>query len=77
MSLFCWQCRKKLEKRADGTLIFVVHKDEIGNEHRVHKICGASLGRQTRVTAQTGDTLESMGEFHDRQEDIRELRMKR
>lgn len=48
----CWQCRKKLEKRADGSLIFAVFTDQIGNPHHAHKTCMQTLRAQKTITAQ-------------------------
>lgn len=70
----CWQCRKAFNKRPDGSLVFSVYQDEIGNPHRVHITCMESLKQEPRITAQIGDTLEASYETHDRLEDARELR---
>lgn len=76
--LKCWQCRKPFNKRDDGSPIFTTYVDAIGNEHKVHKICGETLGpRYRQITAQPGDELENMAEFHSRQEDARETRLAR
>lgn len=43
---FCWQCGGKLNRAPDGAgFLCVVWKDELGNEHDVHKICGENLER--------------------------------
>ena len=70
MAPYCWQCGRKLEKR-DGALIFDLYTDPIGNKHAVHKICGSNLKGAPTITAQEGDQLERMDEYHDRLEDAR------
>ena len=39
---FCWQCRRDLTRmrgRGLGEFVFVLVRDPIGHEHRVHAVC--------------------------------------
>jgi hypothetical protein len=35
----CWWCNGPLEKDKAGGLIYVLVKDPLGHEHKVHKVC--------------------------------------
>jgi len=43
---FCWHCQQKLMPKKGGGYAFAVVIDQLGNKHRVHKVC---LDRCIRV----------------------------
>ena len=55
LPMTCWNCNKKFNQDKDGRNIFVLYKDPIGNEHKVHKNCSKSLSFVVVPTAQVGD----------------------
>lgn len=61
---FCWHCGRDLASKTvmDGRRVYFFErwKDEIGNEHVVHKQCGKTLAARRVVTAQpVGQVIQS------------------
>lgn len=47
---FCWECGSPLSSYENGSMIYEIVTDPLGNQHKVHKTC---LGRRDlKVTAQ-------------------------